>query len=125
MPNLTRLYIYFVKLHLMGWQLITSQYLSLVKANLLYFLILHWEVKHKRCDNQDEANTPRSGESLGRIKIHLFSNTVPKTAENFRQFCTGEHKGPDGRPQGYKGSKFHRVVCLASIINALSNSYFR
>jgi hypothetical protein len=41
--------------------------------------------------------------------MHLFANTVPKTAENFRQFCTGEHK-VNGRPQGYKGSKFHRVV---------------
>jgi len=35
---------------------------------------------------------------------------VPKTAENFRQFCTGETKNPLGRPQGYKGSKFHRIV---------------
>lgn len=42
--------------------------------------------------------------------MHLFANAVPKTAENFRQFCTGEHKGPGGRPIGYKGSKFHRVV---------------
>ncbi|KAK7890102.1 Peptidyl-prolyl cis-trans isomerase-like 1 [Exophiala xenobiotica] len=49
------------------------------------------------------------GESLGRIKMHLFANTVPKTAENFRQFCTGEHND-NGRPQGYKGSKFHRVI---------------
>lgn len=44
--------------------------------------------------------------------MHLFANTVPKTAENFRQFCTGEHK-VNGRPQGYKGSKFHRVVSLS------------
>jgi peptidyl-prolyl isomerase H (cyclophilin H) len=36
---------------------------------------------------------------------------VPKTAENFRQFCTGETKSAVGRPQGYKGSKFHRIVC--------------
>ncbi|KAH0832437.1 hypothetical protein FOPE_01242 [Fonsecaea pedrosoi] len=50
------------------------------------------------------------GEPLGRIKMHLFSNTVPKTAENFRQFCTGEHKGMGNKPMGYKGSKFHRVV---------------
>ncbi|KAL9110030.1 MAG: hypothetical protein Q9227_005369 [Pyrenula ochraceoflavens] len=50
------------------------------------------------------------GEPLGRIKMQLFSQTVPRTAENFRQFCTGEHKGPNGRPQGYKGSKFHRVI---------------
>ncbi|KAI9879171.1 MAG: Peptidyl-prolyl cis-trans isomerase H [Watsoniomyces obsoletus] len=50
------------------------------------------------------------GEPLGRIKFHLFANTVPRTAENFRQFCTGESKGPNGLPQGYKGSKFHRVL---------------
>lgn len=30
---------------------------------------------------------------------------------SFRQFCTGESKNAQGRPQGYKGSKFHRVVC--------------
>ncbi|KAI9860695.1 MAG: Peptidyl-prolyl cis-trans isomerase H [Vezdaea acicularis] len=42
--------------------------------------------------------------------MQLFSNTVPRTAENFRQFCTGESKNAQGRPQGYKGSKFHRVI---------------
>ena len=52
-----------------------------------------------------------AGEPLGRIKMELFANVVPKTAENFRQFCTGECKDPRGLPQGYKGSKFHRVVC--------------
>jgi hypothetical protein len=46
--------------------------------------------------------------------MHLFANTVPRTAENFRQFCTGEHRGPGGKPIGYKGSKFHRVVSHAS-----------
>ncbi|KAH7123797.1 peptidyl-prolyl cis-trans isomerase H [Dendryphion nanum] len=50
------------------------------------------------------------GEKLGRIKIELFKDVVPKTAENFRQFCTGETKNSSGRPQGYKGSKFHRVI---------------
>lgn len=52
------------------------------------------------------------GEKLGRIKMELFKDVVPKTAENFRQFCTGETKNNRGQPQGYKGSKFHRVVCL-------------
>ena len=32
---------------------------------------------------------------IGRIIIELFADIVPKTAENFRQFCTGEYK-----PQG-------------------------
>lgn len=53
-----------------------------------------------------------SGEPLGRIKMELFADNVPKTAENFRQFCTGETKNAHGRPQGYKGCKFHRVVCV-------------
>ncbi|EME38363.1 hypothetical protein DOTSEDRAFT_140891 [Dothistroma septosporum NZE10] len=50
------------------------------------------------------------GEPLGRIKMELFADVTPKTAENFRQFCTGETKNHLGRPQGYKGSKFHRVI---------------
>lgn len=51
-----------------------------------------------------------AGEPLGRIKMELFADTVPRTAENFRQFCTGETKNHLGRPQGYKGSRFHRVI---------------
>jgi len=45
----------------------------------------------------------------GRIKMELFSDIVPKTAENFRQLCTGECRR-DARPQGYKNGTFHRVV---------------
>lgn len=50
------------------------------------------------------------GEPLGRVKMELFKDVVPRTAENFRQFCTGETKNAHGRPQGYKGCKFHRVI---------------
>jgi peptidyl-prolyl isomerase H (cyclophilin H) len=50
------------------------------------------------------------GEPLGRVKMELFANVTPRTAENFRQFCTGETKDQRGKPQGYKGCKFHRVV---------------
>lgn len=46
--------------------------------------------------------------------MELFADVTPKTAENFLKLCTGEIKNPQGRPQGYKGSKFHRVVYLAS-----------
>lgn len=56
-----------------------------------------------------------AGEPLGRITFELFKDVVPKTAENFRQFCTGESKDSGGRPQGYKGSKFHRIVSLTLI----------
>lgn len=38
---------------------------------------------------------------------------MPRTAENFRQLCTGEYK-VNNKPQGYKGSRFHRIVSLSS-----------
>lgn len=49
------------------------------------------------------------GHDMGRMKMELFADVVPKTAENFRQFCTGEHR-KDGVPQGYKGATFHRII---------------
>lgn len=45
----------------------------------------------------------------GRLKIELFADKVPKTAENFRQFCTGEHR-INGKPTGFKFSTFHRLI---------------
>jgi peptidyl-prolyl isomerase H (cyclophilin H) len=47
--------------------------------------------------------------SIGRIKFELFSHLLPKTSENFRQFCTGEFKR-NGIPQGYKNAPFHRII---------------
>lgn len=32
------------------------------------------------------------GAPAGRIKMELFKDVCPKTAENFRRFCTGEHR---------------------------------
>lgn len=49
------------------------------------------------------------GQAAGRIKIELFAHLVPKTAENFRQFCTGEFKR-SGVPQGYKNAPIHRII---------------
>ena len=49
------------------------------------------------------------GTLLGRIRLELFKTQVPRTAENFRQLCTGELK-KGGLSVGYKNVPFHRVI---------------
>merc|ERR1711953_24922 len=44
------------------------------------------------------------GQRVGDVKIGLFGKTVPKTVDNFYQLAQAE------QPNGYKGSKFHRVI---------------
>eukprot|EP00268_Persea_americana_P022273 TRINITY_DN2215_c1_g1_i3.p1 TRINITY_DN2215_c1_g1~~TRINITY_DN2215_c1_g1_i3.p1 ORF type:complete len:697 (+),score=146.23 TRINITY_DN2215_c1_g1_i3:181-2271(+) len=47
-----------------------------------------------------------------KMVFELFSDVVPKTAENFRALCTGE-KGigaSTGKPLHYKGSPLHRII---------------
>jgi len=51
------------------------------------------------------------GERKGRITFELFADKVPKTAENFRQLCTGESTSKLTQQQlQYKGNIFHRII---------------
>jgi len=51
------------------------------------------------------------GKNVGRIVFELFSDVVPKTAENFRALCTGEKgTGKSGKPLHFKGCVFHRII---------------
>lgn len=49
------------------------------------------------------------GTDAGRITLELFADVCPSTAENFRQFCTGQYRKNE-KPIGYKGCHFHRVI---------------
>merc|ERR1712160_223765 len=45
-------------------------------------------------------------QKMGEIYFELFADQVPRTAENFRQLCTGEA----GERLTYKDSIFHRII---------------
>jgi peptidyl-prolyl isomerase H (cyclophilin H) len=72
---------------------------STVRFYMVYFIFLYICLNYSGCILQD----------IGRIIIELFADVVPRTAENFRQFCTGEFKR-DGLPTGFKGTSFHRII---------------
>ncbi|CAA7403146.1 unnamed protein product [Spirodela intermedia] len=47
--------------------------------------------------------------------MQLFSDVVPKTAENFRALCTGKYRelgtgATTAKPLHYKGTAFHRII---------------
>ncbi|EEB17620.1 40 kDa peptidyl-prolyl cis-trans isomerase, putative [Pediculus humanus corporis] len=56
-------------------------------------------------------NVKIDDEIIGRIVIELFSDIVPKTAENFLALCIGNHFSQNsGKKLHYKGTIFHKIV---------------
>jgi peptidyl-prolyl cis-trans isomerase B (cyclophilin B) len=50
------------------------------------------------------------GQPVGRIRIGLFGDVVPKTVLNFKTLAAGTMNDSNGNPMWYKGSKFHRII---------------
>jgi peptidylprolyl isomerase len=52
------------------------------------------------------------GRYIGRIVMLLFADVVPKTVQNFKILCMGNHSttASTGQPLHFKGSTFHRVI---------------
>ena len=84
-----------------------------------------------------------AGKDAGRIVFSIYTDLVPKTAENFRMsssffqrggcpivknagaLCTGEKGvGQSGKPLCFQGSGFHRVIkgyALASYLSSIED----
>mmetsp|Transcript_7757 Transcript_7757/g.18071 ORF Transcript_7757/g.18071 Transcript_7757/m.18071 type:complete len:388 (-) Transcript_7757:44-1207(-) len=107
--------------------------MDLLKSNpmlpvmVIYMLFQLWQANQKKKPSMPELKLADAtgkvdnsfvflkididGEEAGTLKIELFTNKVPKTAENFRALCTGEKgNNKSGKALCYKGVAFHRII---------------
>jgi len=68
-----------------------------------------WEPKRHTDNPVVFFDVSIAGQPSGRVIMELYADIVPKTAENFRQLCTGEFK-QGGKPIGFKDCSFHRII---------------
>lgn len=80
---------------------------DLTKCPKVYMDIKIGENSETRSEGEQEPSAPPQ-----RVVMALYTDTVPKTAENFRALCTGEKKtsATTKTPLHFKGSTFHRVI---------------
>ena len=64
------------------------------------------------------------GKPMGRVLIELWPHRTPKSAENFRQLCTGErgHSKRTRKPLCYRGSKFSHVLNDVGLMGGIINT---
>lgn len=74
-------------------------------------------MKVKKYVSQDTSTRPQVyidvqiDNTIGKIVFELFSDIVPKTAENFRSICTGEANMKSlGSQLSYVNCPFHRII---------------
>ncbi len=93
-----------------------------MRREFRHIRICHWAIFHKLCllFYYKMAGRPTvffdvtiGGKPAGRIEFSLYSDVVPRTAENFRCLCTGEKGKVAGVNMTYKGSPFHRVISVS------------
>jgi peptidyl-prolyl isomerase H (cyclophilin H) len=76
--------------------------------NPIVFMDLAVSTSHRLSTSTVVTPSPND-RKLGRLYAELYSHSTPKTAENFRQLCTGELIFKE-LPTGYKQVPFHRIM---------------
>jgi len=56
-------------------------------------------------------------QDIGRIRMELFANIAPRTAENFRQFCTGEFRQENLRLHILAPKSFCKYASILALKN--------